>query len=345
MMLLNRSRTYRESIIRVAERIPVQKCSVLVTGATGLIGSCLVDVLAERNSRIDGNIEIYAMGRYENKLTERFGSSGQIRFIVQNISDPIMIPHLDYIIHAASIADPRKYALYPVETILTNIYGAANTLEYCKKNDTRALLASSFEVYGKLERDEYSEDDFGVIDMNRLRSCYPESKRTAELLFRAYHDEYGIDCVIARLSSIYGPTMQKDDSKAHAQFLKNAAFGEDIVLKSKGDQRRTYCYVLDAVEGLLTVLLGGRSGEAYNVANRNSVTTIRGIAEEIAKQSGSKVVFDLPDEIEMKGFSRPQNCVFRTDKIESLGWHGKYTLQRGVAETLAILDELKFDQY
>ena len=242
--------------------------------------------------------------------------------------------------HAASNADPRNYALYPVETILTNVLGARSVLEYSRYHNTRVLLASTFEVYGQLNQDEYSENDYGIIDLVRIRSCYPESKRTAELLFRAYCDEYGVDCVIARLSSVYGPTMQINDSKAHAQFLRNAIEGKDIVLKSQGKQKRSYSYVIDAVSGILTVLFHGNKGEAYNIANKNSIATIADVANTIAGLSGTKVVFDLPDEIESKGFSKPQNCVLKTDKINSLGWNGRFSLESGLRETLKTIQEI-----
>ena len=119
--------------------------------------------------------------------------------------------------------------------------------------------------------------------------------------------------------------------------MRNALAGEDIVLKSKGTQKRTYCYVADAVSALLAVLFKGRSGEAYNVANDRSAATIAEVAGTIAELAGTKVRYDLPDEVESLGFSRPQNCVLRTDKLKSLGWQGRYDLRRGLDETLRIL--------
>ena len=331
---------YKKSVDMIASEIPVDHGRFLITGASGLIGSCIVDVLVSAKHLYDKTLSIYAMGRSAEKLAKRFADTPDIHFVAQDVSDPIDIEGLDYIIHAASNADPRSYAVYPVETITTNIIGAKNVLEYCKASQTRALLTSTFEVYGKLEQEEYSENEFGTIDLNLIRNCYPESKRTAEMLFRSYHDEYGVDCVIARLSSIYGPTMQKNDSKAHAQFLRNALAGEDIILKSKGTQRRTYCYVIDAVSGLFSVLFNGKSGEAYNVANDKSIATIAEVAQTIAELSGTKVIFELPDEVESKGFSKPQNCVLNTDKIKALGWSGKYDLEKGLNETLEILREI-----
>lgn len=331
---------YKQSISRIAAELPVKDGKFLITGATGLIGSCIVDVLFCANKEYGCDFTIYALGLGKDILEKRFGHMESVICIEQNIMEPIENIHPDYIVHAASNADPKSYALYPVETILINILGSKNVLDLCKGTNTKVLLTSTFEVYGKLDKDEYSEEDFGLIDQNQIRSCYPESKRTAEILFRAYHEEYGVNSVIARLSSIYGPTMLKNDSKAHAQFIRNALNGEDIVLKSKGEQKRTYCYVMDAVSGLLTVLFKGEPGEAYNVANKNSITTIAEMATTIAKFSGTKVVYDIPDEIERKGFSKPQNCILRTEKIMGLKWNGSYTLNQGIADTLSIMSKV-----
>lgn len=332
---------YINAVNDLAAEITAPGGKVLVTGASGLIGSCIIDALTQANALYGRDFTVYAMGRSREKLEARFGSSAGVRIVPQDVTQPIEIDGLDYIIHAASNADPRTYALYPAETIMTNVLGAKSVLEYCRNHSTRALLTSTFEVYGKLGKDEYTEEDFGTVNQNIIRSCYPESKRTAELLFRAYYGEYGTDCVIARLASIYGPTMQADDSKAHAQFLRNALTGEDIVLKSEGTQKRTYCCVFDAVSGIFAVLFKGKSGEAYNVANGKSVATIAEVARAVADLAGTKVVFDISDEFKGKGFAPPQNCVLVTEKLESLGWEGRYSLTEGLSATLEILKEMK----
>ena len=339
-MMMKNSITYNKAISAIASEIPVEGGRILVTGATGLIGSCIIDVLLAANIVCNKKFEIFALGRSEEKLRNRFGTQENLYFVIQDVIEPITTEGLDYIVHAASNADPKMYALYPAETIITNIQGTKNILDYCKQKNTRVLFTSTFEIYGKLSQNEYDEEQYGIIDLDLLRTCYPESKRTAEMLFKAYADEYGVDCVIARLASIYGPTMKQEDSKAHAQFIRNALAGEDIVLKSKGEQIRTYCYVMDAVSGLLAVLFRGKIGEAYNVANEASIASIAELAHMIADYAGTKVVYDLPDEIEQKGFSKPQNCVLKTDKIKTLGWTGKYDLKTGIRETMTILKEL-----
>ena len=335
-----RNTIYREALERVVPEVVINDGKVLITGATGLIGSCIIDLLMLSNEH-GRQFEVYALGRSKEKLSARFDAfkqSKHLHFVEQDIMKPLdSVFSYDYIIHGASNADPRNYALYPAETMLINIEGAKNVLNYCKDNrNTKALLMSTFEVYGNAGKDIYSETDCGVIDINKIRSCYPESKRCMEILARCYVDEYGVKAVIGRLSSIYGPTMAKGDSKAHAQFIRNGLKGEDIVLKSKGEQRRTYCYVIDAVTGLLRVLAKGEIGVAYNIANENAVVSIADVAQTVADISGTKVVFHLPDEIEKKGFSVPQNCILDNSKLKQLGWNGYYDIQKGIYETISI---------
>lgn len=247
----------------------------------------------------------------------------------------------DYIIHCASNADPKSYAIQPVETILTNILGNKNVLEYCKEyKKCRMLLTSTFEVYGEISNTSvYKENMSGIIDQTVLRNAYPESKRSCELLLRSYVDEYNINAVICRLPSVYGPTMLKSDSKAHGQFIKNALNKENIVLKSKGEQRRTYSYVVDVVSGIFKVLFNGLNGEVYNIANENSIASIAEVASICAEIAGTNVVFDLPDKIEKKGFSQSKDCILDNSKLKSLGWNGKYTLKQGLVETIESLRE------
>lgn len=330
--------SYFDGINKVAKSLSIKSGIILVTGATGLIGSCIIDVLLAANSMYNADYKIYALGRDRNKIVSRFGN--KVVPIVQNIVDklPINVEY-DYIIHAASNADPRTYAIQPVETVLTNVIGNNNIFEYCRYHKkTRVILTSSFEVYGKIENhDIYKEEDCGILDFQILRNGYPESKRCAEILLHSYVEEYNIDAVIARLSSIYGPTMQVNDSKAHAQFIRNALHGDNIVLKSKGLPRRTYCYVTDAASAILYVLFNGKTGEVYNIANEKSIASIAEVAQTIAGIVGTSVVFDFPDEIESKGFSKPQNCILDNSKLRKLGWHAEYILENGIRETIQTL--------
>lgn len=336
---------YREALERVVPEIAIDDGSVLVTGASGLIGSCIIDLLMLSN-KYGHHFEIYALGRNVNKLRNRFASYSsceELHFIEQDICQPLDDDLIfDYIIHGASNADPLSYAKYPAETINICIEGAKNILEYCRAHlQTKVILLSTFEVYGNAGKDIYKETDSGVLDFNMIRSCYPESKRCMEILTRSYVDEYGVRAVIGRLCSIFGPTMSKDDSKAHAQFIRNGLQGENIVLKSKGEQRRTYCYVIDSVTALLCILAKGVDGESYNISNESSVASIAEVAHTVADISRTIVVMKEPDDLEKKGYSVPQNCILDNSKLKSLGWKGKYTLHSGIKETYDILQNMK----
>lgn len=310
---------YNESIAAAAKELKIRDVSVLVTGATGLIGSCAIDVMIAANKEQNANIRIYALGRTKEKIKKRFGED--VIPVVQDIVEPISEEQsFDYILHGASNADPRSYAVQPAETIIINLIGTRNILDCCARNkNTMMVFTSSFEVYGKIpSTDVYSETMSGVIDQSFLRNGYPESKRCCELLLRSYVEEYGVNALIARLPSVYGPTMQETDSKAHAQFLRSALNSKNVILKSKGEQRRSYCYVIDIARGLFFLLEKGLPGEVYNISNETSVASIAEYAEICAKEAGTKVVFEKPDEVESKGFSKPQNCILDNHKIRAL---------------------------
>ena len=338
---------YNKNILEYANfKIDWNKLSnkvIFLTGGTGLVGRFLTDLLMYKNINDKLNCTIVSLCLNENRAKNIFNKyidSKNFKIIVGDVRDKIEYNgKVDYVIHAASNTFPIQYATDPVGTMTIGVIGTYNLLDFgVRKKIKKFIYISSFEVYGTVSNvKSISENDFGVVNSTILRSCYPESKRCVELLARCYVEEYGVNAVIGRLCSIYGPTMLKDDSKAHAQFIRNALRGEDIVLKSKGEQLRTYCYVIDAVMGVLCVLGKGIVGEAYNISNEKSIVTIAEVAKIVAEIAGTKVVFDIPDEIEKKGFSKPQNCVLDNHKLLSLSWKGMYDIKTGLKECIEIL--------
>lgn len=346
-----KSSVYKKDIDRIISLVlPWEKLknqSLLITGASGLIGTMLVDVLMTQNEVKRLNCTIFAIGRNVEKAKERFGdywNSPFFHFTPLDVNNPIgLSENVDYIIHAASNTHPRLYASDPVGSIMTNLEGTHNLLEYGRTHSMkRMLFLSSVEIYGQaLHPDDVFDEKYcGYIDCNTLRACYPEGKRAGEALCNAYISKYGMDIVIPRLSRVYGPTMRLDDSKAMSQFLMNGVRGEDIVLKSQGLQKFSYCYVGDVVQGLLYCLLKGKCGEAYNIADVKTDMLLKDITKYIASLNGRNVVFDLPDDVEQKGYSKVTVGVMDSSKLQALGWKPFDDLKSGILNTISILKEL-----
>lgn len=311
-------------------------CKFLVTGANGLIGSYLVDYLDFIGA------EVYAMSRSIDKLKFRFNNNQNIKLIEQDLNEPLTIDDkFDYIIHAASNAHPLAFSQDPVGTMKANLFGTMNLLELAKRSNSKFLYLSSGEIYGNNIDHDFTEDDLGVVDTKIARSCYPEAKRASETLCVSYCDQFGIHTNIARLCYVYGHTITDDNSRADAQFLRNALLGKDIVMKSKGAQRRTYCYVADAASALLFILLNGVKSEVYNIANPNSIATIAQYAQILANIAKVNLKFELPDEIEKKGYSKQADSVLSAQKLINIGWSPLYDLNVGLENTFKIKKEIE----
>lgn len=317
--------------------------TMLVTGASGMIGSFLIDVLMEKKLRV----KIIAVGRNAEKAKSRFVKHWNdpcFRFVSCDINQGIDgIEAVDYIIHAASNTHPVAYSTDPVGTILTNTIGSWRLLEFAVQcRAERFVFASSVEVYGENRGscDRFAETDFGYIDCNTLRAGYPEGKRVGEAMCQAYIKQHGLDIVIPRLSRTYGPTMLASDTKAISQFIKKGVAGEDIVLKSAGTQLYSYSYVADAVSGVLCCLFNGVCGEAYNIADPESDITLKDLAALIAEHAGKKVVFELPDAVESAGYSKATKAILDGSKLKAIGWKPMYTIAEGIVRTVDILAQL-----
>lgn len=320
--------------------------SIMLSGATGLIGSFFVDVISEKNITDGLNCTVYALVRNEGKAKARFSKFADdthLVFIPYDVKYPLVTDtpeKIDYILHLASNTHPMLYATDPIGTITTNIIGLQNLLEFAAAHRCeRFIFASSNEVYGENRGDAelFDEDYCGYINCNTLRAGYPESKRCGEALCQAYKSQKGLDVCVARLTRSYGPTMIMSDTKAVSQFIKKGVAGEDIVLKSEGTQYYSYTYTADAASGLLWILLAGESGEAYNIADMSGDITLKDLASIIAEMNGKKVVFELPDAVEAAGYSRATKARLDGSKIRALGWKPMYNIKTGMERTVKIL--------
>lgn len=317
---------------------------IMLSGATGLIGRYLVDLIMYKNTNDKLNCTIVALCRNIEKAQKLFPNNNKNLIIYkQDVNDIITYPEkTDYVIHAASNTHPIDYSTDPIGTIKNNVFGSYNLLEYSKKNNIKKfVLLSSFEVYGTVNNiSKIGEKDFGVVDCTIPRSCYPESKRLSESLAIAYSTQENVNISIVRLSRVFGPTMKLTSSLATAQFIKKALDNENIVLKSDGKQFYSYNYVGDAVTAILTVLVSGEDKEAYNVSHESFDLTLGEFAEIVANYNSNKVIFDLPNDIEKKGFSNSVMTVLNSEKISKLGWKPLNNIKDSVFDTIDILKEM-----
>lgn len=313
---------------------------IIITGATGLIGSAIVDFFLEMNRSNNAGIEIYVASRNEERVNKRFQDmikDSKFHFFPYDAVKPVYLKEkVDFIIHGASNAHPNMFIKEPVDTMLANINGTHNLLECLReKKANRLLYISSSEVYGKKDNSTpYKEEEYGYVDLLNPRACYPISKRAAETLCTSYIEQYNVDTVIVRPGHIYGPTMTDSDSRASSQFPREVKNGKDIVMKSMGVQIRSYCYVLDCVSAIITVLLNGKNGEAYNISNKNSIVSIHEMAECFAEMTKHKVIFDKAYDEKMKGYNLMDNSSLNSEKLESLGWVGLFDMPTGAQRTL-----------
>lgn len=343
---------YREDIAyNVSLQLPWDKlsdCTVLITGASGLIASYLIDVIMQRNINNDMNCKVIALGRNLERAQKRFSeywNNELFCFISHDITSPLELDvgKVEYILQMASNTHPVAYATDPIGTITTNIIGTNNMLQFAVEHNTcRFLFASSNEIYGENRGDVDFFDEYycGYIDCNTLRAGYSESKRCGEALCQAYKRQKGLDVVISRLTRSYGPTMLMSDTKAISQFFHKGIAGENIVLKSAGTQYYSFTYVSDAVSGLITILLKGTNGEAYNIADKKSDIMLKDLANLIAVKSGTQVVYEMPDDVEKAGYSAVAKARLDGDKLKSLGWEMKYDIKNGVERTISMLKDM-----
>lgn len=321
--------------------------TVLITGATGFIGSFIVHVLMYRNNYFKENIKICAFGRNIKIAKERFNkywNEENFEFVTHDLCLPIKYKkNIDYIFHCASNASPDKYITDPVGTMKVNLEGTINLLEFAKASGVKKVVyTSTIEVYGKTNGiDKIREDDFGYIDSMVLRSNYPISKKAAEMLCVAYANQYEIDVRIGRIPYSYGPGMRNDDKKVVIEFIRNVAHGKNIVLKSTGSQKRSYCYIADIVSALFTILFFGEKAEAYNISSDESIVSIADLATMLVNffpEKNLQVEYDIPRGIEQKHFSFIGDAVLNSEKLQKLGWIPMYNLADGLKK--CVLDEM-----
>lgn len=320
---------------------------IMITGATGLICSSIVDILIKYNETHDNYITIVVAARSEDKVRNRFGKYFDKPYFVylkydandQNVN---FDKKVDFIIHGASNADPNRVMKEPVETMTSNFTGLLALLNYAKVVGTKRLLyISSSEVYGKKDVEEsYCESEYGYIDLLNVRNSYSISKRAAETLCLSYSSEYGVETVITRPGHIYGPTASVFDSRVSSKWAYDVIDNKSIIMKSDGKQVRSYVYCLDCAAAILKVLMVGEKGTAYNISNPDSVISIKEMAEILATAGNVDLKMELPTEDEKKGFNPMLNSSLDASRLLKLGWKGCFNAETGFSHTVTILREV-----
>lgn len=322
---------------------------ILISGAYGMIASYMVYMLAYLNQYKQSGIEIYALGRNPKKFEEKFKELIQqpwFHVVHQDVNEPLQnLPKVDYIIHAASPASPHFYGSKPVDVILPNVLGTNNLLRKAVEDKVEGFLFVSSGPYGNLEGqvDSIRETDIGPLDPLKVGSCYSESKRCGETLCICYYHQYGTPINCVRPSHTYGPTMDLNDSRVFANFVHDAVNGQNIEIKGDGTASRSFCYISDAVLAYYKVLLDAPRGEAYNVGNDETDITVADLAELIVRLCPEKnlhVVYRQREKSDTYITSPIVKApILNTEKIRSLGWRWKISLEDGFSRTLRSFSE------
>lgn len=301
----------------------------MITGATGLIGSTLVRCLLALNQ----NIEITCPVRNLNKAKTMYGDAFKhITFVESELMTYLngLTPkdYFHYIIHCASTTSGKYMTEHPVETYTLAIDSTKAILNHAYKTEARGVVyLSSLEYYGQnFDNRLITEDMQGYIDNTNPRNSYPLGKRSAEFLCTAYAKEYHVHAKVARLTQTFGAGVSTDDNRVFAQFAKSVIADTDIVMHTNGESAKPYCYTTDCACAILTILLKGKDGEAYNVANQNTYISIREMAEFLRDNFNPniKVVIEKHPEI---GYAPVTKLQLSAEKLMALGWKPTYGLQ------------------
>lgn len=313
--------------------------NILLTGVTGLIGSAVLDFFIFLKKKKDITINIFVIVRDIDKLKINFSDNvedGTITPLIQNIESPVPDKYsFDYIIHGASVANPRFYVEKPVDTIYTTLKGIENILETAKRTNANVVHLSSVEVYGETEgvSEKIRENEFGFLDSNTLRASYAEAKRLSETLCHAYFSQYKVKAVIGRLCKTYGPSSADTDERVMAYLFDVVKRQEDIKLQSDGSRIFSFCYVTDAVSALITLLLKGQPGQAYNISDDASIASLKEIASYVAKISGVNLYLNK----NTTGLGVSKDAIVDSSELQKLGWVPKINIYSGLDRQYALI--------
>ncbi len=303
--------------------------AVLITGATGLIGQAIVRRLLQENSRVT------ALVRDRYQAEQLFGQTERLEYLVSDVTElKVEKMDVDYIIHGASNTSSRAFIQDPVGVAFTALEGTRRILELAKHNQGRLkglVFLSSMEVYGAPATDDKIDEKQGTnLDTMTVRTVYPESKRMCENLCACYARQFGIPSKVVRLTQTFGPGVKYDDGRVFADFARCVIEGRDIILHTNGETKRCYLYTEDAVSAILTILVKGEVGEAYNAANEEtycSVFELAQMAAQCCEKGEIQIRFDSEPGLETYGYAPTLHMNLDTAKIRRLGWRPEADLR------------------
>lgn len=298
----------------------------MITGATGLIGSTCVRCLLA----LDKDISITIPVRNRTKASAMYGTDvSRLKIVECDLLGycSSVLDEFDYIIHCASPTAGSYMNEHPVETYEMAVETTRLLLQYARKHHVKSMVyISSLEFYGQNFDDKIITEDFqGYVDATSARSSYPMGKRAAEYLCFAYAKEYGIAAKVARLTQTFGAGVATDDNRVFAQFARSVSAGTYIILHTKGESSKPYCYTTDCASAILTILLKGANGEAYNVANQDTYISIRDMAEFV-RQNFNPQIHVVVDEQSAMGYAPVTKLHLSSEKLAALGWKPRYNL-------------------
>ena len=323
--------------------------TIFITGATGLIGYYLTSYLIYRNKVHGSNIKLLLLVRDEVKAKRLFDKNitrGIKDKIVYIVGDIIEIPEIEYkidfIIHGASPTASKFFIEKPVETVKTAVFGTMNILELAVKHQVDSCVyLSSMEVYGSPSSEKLiSEYEGTTIDTMQIRSSYPEAKRLCETLCKSYQSEYGIKVKVVRLSQTFGAVFDLNDQRVFMLIANSIINNQNVVFNTDGLSKRPYLYISDAVSAILTILLLGVDGEAYNVGNKDTYCSIKEMAQVAVKSQNSNIEIITKQE-ELSKYPSRHNLNLDMKKIEDLGWRPTKNLAEMYAILIKSIQDLK----
>ena len=314
--------------------------TILITGATGLLGTIIVKTLQKYNENHLIKIKLILVVRNIQKAKELFGEDSNIEYLEASMENyrPLELK-IDYIIHMASPTKSKFFITYPVETIESIALGTKNMLEQAKISKVKSFVyLSSMEMYGIIDDSNVTEDKLGYINNLEERSSYSETKRFAELLTYTYFKEYGVPAKIARLAQTFGAGISKEENRVYKMFCDCILNKKDIVLKTTGTTIVNFCYTTDAIKGIIKTLLDGKDGEAYNIVSDNINMTIADCAKWLVKEYANNEI-QVRVEIDSKAFAPDNKMILNNEKIKSIGWEPEYNVLDGYSRLIKYLKE------